>query len=422
VKKNDHHLIQRVLDGDVTPEAFGDFQERLREEPELLELYGQYALLQNALCEEFEGGHAIGMLPMASGRRIVRFPAAVAIAAVLTLLAALWFTRPWVAAKAADDAAALTFSVDAAWRIEGSHRSIGGATAVGGGSVLHLECGRAAVWLSPSVTALVEGPAELTFRSKEQLFMKSGKGYFTIGGNGEALTLDTPRMTASDFGAEFGIEVPVDGADELLVSEGSLRVASKAGNETVLLRAGDAAQIPATGAIGRFPADGRRFAKEMGRFRSVVSLGDPQISPSQTDAGSYSNLLRLAEPVPGSGSSVLLTTLDIGKSPEEEPNTDGWASMGFFSKGSEVLHFGNSASTAAQVIVPERPVNGLRTVTLRYDPRTGDVSLHEGGLPLGNLICSGKIPPGSEFDEIRLGASSVAALAVNALDIRVGGD
>jgi hypothetical protein len=50
------------------------------------------------------------------------------------------------------------------------------------------------------------------------------------------------------------------------------------------------------------------------------------------------------------------------------------------------------------------------------------VSLHKGGLPLGEVICTGKIPPGSEFDEIRLGELAGSALAVTGIDIRVGGD
>ena len=33
-------------------------------------------------------------------------------------------------------------------------------------------------------------------------------------------------------------------------------------------------------------------------------------------------------------------------------------------------------------------------------------------------FCAGKLPPGTRFDEIRIGASAGAALAVNSLHIR----
>jgi hypothetical protein len=72
--------------------------------------------------------------------------------------------------------------------------------------------------------------------------------------------------------------------------------------------------------------------------------------------------------------------------------------------------------------VPEKPVVGPRAVTLRYDPRTGSVSLHDGGVPLRPPFCEGRIPAGTRFDEIRIGASAGAALTVNSLVIRVGGD
>lgn len=432
MKKSDHLLIQQVLDGDISQEAFDSFQNRLREEPELLELYEQYALLQHTLSEEFEGRHMIGIRPKESKRPIVSYSAAISVAAVLTLFAVVWFTRPWDTEVTEGDVAALTFSVDAAWRIEGSSRSIGGATAVDTGGTLHLECGRAAIWLSPSVSALVEGPAELTFQSRDKLFMNAGRGYFTIGSNGSGLTLETPRMTSSDHGTEFGIEVPVDGPDEILVSQGSVQIVSKSANESVLLVGGDAAQIPTTGAIGRFAPDGRRFAKEMGRFRSVSPFDNPTLSESQTNDGVHSNFLRFPKPIPEPGSSVLLTSVDIGKSSIAGSDANDGASMIFFSKGNEVLHFADSSDSPANrfldakkdapVIRTQRPIAGMHMVTLRYDPHTGDVSLHEGGLPLGQLICSGKIPPGSAFDEIRLGASPDSALALNALEIRVGVD
>ena len=73
------------------------------------------------------------------------------------------------------------------------------------------------------------------------------------------------------------------------------------------------------------------------------------------------------------------------------------------------------------VVLPANKIVGPRTVTLRYDRLTGSVALHEGEPPLGRAFCSGKIPPGLAFDEIRLGASSGAALNVGGLTILLGG-
>lgn len=435
MKRNDHHLIQQVLDGEVSQEEFDDFQQRLREEPELLKLYGEYALLQHTLCEEFEGGIRL----MAPPRRSAVIPTAVAAAAVLALLAVVLFTRPWMDRNAAVDVALLTFSVDAVWKVEGSSRPIGGATGVGGGSSLYLECGRAGVSLSPTVTAILEGPAELVFHSGDSLYLKSGKGYFTVSGNGGGLALETPRIAAKDFNADFGIEVSADGAEAILVSEGELRVASQTGKDEVLLAAGDAAQVASSGAMERFSADGRRFAKALGRFRSVDSdaflenrvdgnAGLAESGNSQT-FGIHADFLRLPETVSGSENPVILTTLNVNSQSLAGSSQDGLSFMSFASKGNELLLFkdssGDTAPIAAEksetsMVLAKLPGKGMQTITLRYDQRTGDLSLHEGGLPLGAVICSGKIPPGSIFDEIRLGTSSGSALGVEAVDIRVG--
>ena len=127
----------------------------------------------------------------------------------------------------------------------------------------------------------------------------------------------------------------------------------------------------------------------------------------------------------------MMVTLKADRPLKGEFHTDGWAGMSFYSKGSEVLFFGDSfgpertwsmdVKQRVPVVLPVNKRIGPRTVTLRYDRLTGSVTLHEGEPPLGKTYCSGKIPAGLEFDEIRLGASSGAALNVGALTIRVGG-
>jgi hypothetical protein len=254
--------------------------------------------------------------------------------------------------------------------------------------------------------------------------MKSGKGFFTVAGNGGGLKLETPRITATDFGAEFGIEVAASGGEEILVSAGEMRIVANAGEGEAVLGAGEAAQIPSSGLIERFPGDDRRYAKTLGRFRSIASdSGGTQPAGNSDDGAGRTRLLRLPDLVTASDSSVLLTTLNLASPSEDALADDERSFMSLFSKGSEVLQLADpSGKPDAAEIPAERPVNPMAAVTLRYDQRTGDVSLHRGGLPLGDVICTGKIPPGSEFDEIRLGELAGSALAVTGLDIRVGGD
>lgn len=443
MKRADHHLVQQVLDGDVTQEAFSRFQQRLRAEPELLKLYEDYALLHHTLHEEFESGSATMAAPAGSGGRRFRLPWLLAVAVALTLILIAGLFLASNDRQAVEDAAVVTFSVDAVWQIEGASRSLGAATGITGGGKLHLHQGRASISFEPAVVAVLEGPAEVTIPKPNTLHLASGRGYFQSQGTASKLSVTTPRFTVADSGTAFGINVLLDGTDDLQVMEGTVRVVSIGNGESMALSAGEAARIPISGPIQRIPADVRPFAKHLGRFKPVVSgpfeksrwrvdYGNPAITGTRIEGANYSVFLPLPEPVPGSGTSVLLATLDVGKSESGEFHTDGWAGMSFFSEGREVLFFGDSYGAGRgwsldvkqriPVIVPEHPVRGPAMITLRYDPRTGAVSLHEGGVPLKPAFCSGTIVPGTRFDEIRIGASAGAALAVKSIHIRVNAD
>ena len=441
MKRADHHLVQQVLDGDIGKDGFDAFQERLRKEPELVELYENYAILHHTLSEEFEGGFAAGTSD--AGKRFRSLPLVLIVAAVLVLAAAVFWFKPWNQLKPSNDAGIVTFSVDAVWQISGTSRMLGGATGVAEGGVLRLLQGRAAISLAPSVTAVIEGPAELTFGSEQSLHLAKGRGYFYRGGTGGSLTVTTPKLTAVDSGTAFGVEVSSNGPDEIHVISGTVNITAKSGNQQASLNAGDAAKVTATGVIETLPSDGRIFPNSLGRFRSVladpfdpkawrVDYGAPTLSGSRIDGANYAVFRKLPVPEPAEGGTVFLATLDVGKPTQADFHTDGWAGMSFFSKGTEVLFFGDSFGTRPTwsldvkqripVILPVQPVLGPRAVTMRYDFRTGLVTLHDGGVPLKAPFCEGKLPPGIRFDEIRIGASAGASLVVNSLEIRVGGE
>lgn len=440
MKKQDHQLVQRVLDGDITPEDFKDFQDRMRGEPGLGNLYQEYALLHHTLSEEFEGGYPVeGLAPHGVGRLL--WPAML-VMAVVAVAAGMWWLRPWFQEDVPADVAVATFSVDAVWSFDGTTRNLGGATGVGSGSKLKLGQGRVSISLEPAVSAVIEGPAEVVFDSVDSLRLDRGRGYFHRGGTSGSLTVTTPRLTAVDSGTEFGLEVPGEGPDELHVTQGKVRVLSRKTNKEVMIEAGNAARVSDSGEIELMPSDGRPFAAGLGRFETLLTspfeksqwrsdYGFPAFSAQRIEGQNYAVFLPLGGPQPSGDNSVLLVTLGTGNPLGGEFHTDGWAGMSFFSKGEEVLFFGDSFGTKPTwsldvkqripVILPEHPVAGPRTVTLRYDLRTGGVTLHDGGLPLKAPFCEGRLPPGSRFDEIRIGASAGAALTVTSLLIRSGG-
>lgn len=442
MNKRDHQEVQRLLDGDMTSEEFAAFQQRMRGEPGLMKFYGDYALLHHTLSEEFEGAAVLGNATAPSSRGGFGLKWLLAAAACVAAGLLFWF-RPWSGRSAVEDVAVASFSVDAIWRIDGASRNLGGATGLAGGSVLILGQGRASVSLEPSVTAVIEGPAELAVTSPDALHLARGRGFFQCGGARGRLTVTTPEFTVVDAGTEFGIESFPDKPDELHVRAGRVSLAPITGGAPVEITAGDAARGATGGTLERVASDGRRFPTSLGRFHTVmggefrkdqwhVDYGNPSITPTRVDGANYAIFHKFSVPQPADGNTVLLVSLDTGKPAEGEFHTDGWAGMSFFSGGNEMLFFGDSFGTKSTwsldvkqrmpVVLPEQAVLGPRAVTLRYDALSGDVTLHDGGVPLKPPFCRGKLPPGLRFDEIRIGASAGAGFALNALQVRAGGD
>ena len=334
------------------------------------------------------------------------------------------------------------FSADAVWWVDGVSRRQGDLVEIANSATLNLDQGQVRIVLGNAGSALIEGPAALTVVSEKALYLSSGRGRFRLEKPEGRLEVSTPSISVTDLGTEFGIDVRKDLPDELHVIDGKvdMRINGRARGE--VLSTGEAGRVSAAGEIERFPADEGRFLKKLSEFKSIMAgrfvksqwrpdYGSPTISGDRIEGENYSVFLRLPEPGPTAEHPVMMATLKVDRPLKGEFHTDGWAGMSFYSNGSEVLFFGDSfgpertwsmdVKQRIPVVLPANKMVGPRTVTLRYDRLTGSVALHEGELPLGKIFCSGKIPIGLEFDEIRLGASSGAALNVGALTIRVGG-
>ena len=441
MKRSDHQLIQQIVDGSISQSAFAAFQQRMRGEPELAKLYGEYALLNHSLCEEFEGQKWTGETPVKSTRS---FPLLlIGLTAAAAVILGVVVSKKYIGqTHGSQPLAKTTFSADAVWNIEGVPKAGENFASMLPGAKLHLQQGQASIVLGNSATALIEGPSIVTVVSAKSLDLTEGRGRFQVVSPGSGLRVTAPSLTAVDLGTDFGIDASPGNPSELHVMEGKVRVLPKGREPGEILSAGEAARVSDTGRIERFPADEKRFMKELSSFETVVGgpfvkanwrmqYGSPMISESGMDGENYSALMWLPKPEPAEGKSVLLATLEVGRPAAGEFHTDGWAGMSFFSKGAEVFFFGDAFGAGRTwsldvkqripIILPAAPVLGPRTVTLCYQKKTGDVTLHEGGIPLGAEFCRGKLAAGLEFDEIRLGASSGAALNVRSLTIRTGG-
>lgn len=443
MKKSDHQIVQQVLDGEVSRESFDAFQQRMRSEPLLVQFYGEYARLHHTLSEEYEDTDpSINPVPETGGRVRPLIPWILAAMVVLLAVVALLWESAGNKVKRPEMLADVTFSEDAVWRGQGISADPKQSLGMEKGATLEILQGVADIAVKGGGHALVEGPATLTVVSGESLHLASGRGKFTTVTAGQKLVVTTPSMTAEDLGTEFGLKASPDSPDELHVFKGKVRVRINGSNTGEVLEEGQAGKIVGPDKIERFTASGGHFPALVPSFREVVSepfvksswrteYGSPSVDEDRIEGENFSAYMKLPEALPVPAEPVMLVSLTVGKPSAGVFHTDGWAGMSFFSNGKELLFFGDSygpertwsldVKQHVPVILPGNPVEGSRTITLRYDVASGDVSLHEGKAPLSAAFCSGKLPAGTTFDEIRLGASSSAALAVGGLKIRVGG-
>jgi hypothetical protein len=443
MRRTDHETIQQVLDGSISQQDFVGFQQRMRTEPEFSKLYGDYALLHHSLCEEFEGQPVSNLpVPVSRSTPVVRW-LWIAAAAVVVMAGVLFYQGRSPVAAIPPLIAEVRFSADAVWQIDGDAGKSGSDVArLPLGATLQLLQGQANLSPNDKASALIVGPSSLTFVSPESLHLADGRGRFRLEDAAGKLEVTTPSLSAVDLGTEFGIESHRDQPDELHVIDGKIQLRINGKTDSQILVTGEAARISGADSIQRFKADPERFPKRLAEFKTVsggpfvksdwrVEYGKPSISADRINGVNYSAFRSLPEISPNEKNPVLLASLAVESPSTGQFHTDGWAGMSFFSKGVELLFFGDSfgpertwsldVKQRIPVILPGNPVVGPRTVTLRYDYRTGEVSLHAGAVPLGAPFCSGKLPAGTAFDEIRLGASSSAALAIRSLVIQVGG-
>lgn len=446
MKRSDHDIVQEVLDGNVSKEAFEDFQERLRSDEELLELYGEYAAVHHSLQEEFEDESPRGMRMHSHARARKWLFGAVAAAVIAGLGLTTYYTSYYrgviLGNRGGGMIGTIRFSPDAVWQVEGSSRMDKETARIGKGGTLHLGKGRANVAVGDTASVLLQGPASLTVVSGEVIHLAAGQGRFRNGRSDGKLKVTTPTMTAEDLGTEFGVRVAKDLPDEIHVFEGKVRMRNNGGSKGEILSAGEAGRVSGSQSIEKFAASGTGFAKQIGVFRTIVGdpvvktdwrveYGTPSFQEGGVDGENYAAFMKLPEPVPVGADHVMLATLRVGTPSSGEFHTEGWAGLSFFSGGVELLFFGDSygpektwsldVKQRMPVILPGNPVMGPHTVTLRYDRDSGEVSLHEGRGPLSPAFCSSRLPPGTTFDEIRIGASANAALAAGAIHIQVGG-
>ena len=462
MSKAEHEIIQNILDGSATEIEFHGFQQRMRDNAGLRRLYREYATLYHCLSEEFETAR-LRVLPAPANPRGIWLTTLLATAAAVAVAAGLvWLQR----GKSAGDviveaapipAAHITFSAEAAWKFSTGAQALDNTASLAAGTTVQLERGVANITLEPGVSGLIEAPAELIYENPKLVRLVDGRARFRVAPEGHGFTVRTRSIEAKDLGTEFAVSSRRGAADELHVFDGrvELRTPSLAGTgEVPVIAAGHAARVSPTGAITPMAAEPSAFRRTMpveqmvlhdnfkdsygsmhGRVPTQgggswqVRHGQAILQGEGVNGRGFEAFCRLQGPPVGASQPILLAKLELGESADGPIHGPGWAGLSLFAGGREIVFFGDSygeekswsldIKQGQQPLLPKTPIAGARTMTLRYDWRTGVTTLFDGPHPTGMPVVRGQLPAGIVFDEVRVGSSSEAAIMARLVSVEL---
>lgn len=134
-----------------------------------------------------------------------------------------------------------------------SSSGVGFGSKLVAGQRLELRAGLAEVTFNNGASVLLEGPSEFVMPGEGSAKLIAGKMSAAIPQKAEDFQLYTSRLEIADSGTQFGLIVDPDGATELHVFEGPVRVRSldgrERGFEPVELAANEAARLSAVSTI-----------------------------------------------------------------------------------------------------------------------------------------------------------------------------
>ncbi|TWT84458.1 FecR protein [Planctomycetes bacterium CA13] len=120
-----------------------------------------------------------------------------------------------------DSIALLRDSVDAVWAADQMPIRVGDEVFA---HTLHLESGLVELALLNGATVIVDGPAKLELVSRLRGVLHHGKVRCFVPPAAQGFTLETTETRYVDLGTEFGVEVTLDGREELHVFDGEVEV------------------------------------------------------------------------------------------------------------------------------------------------------------------------------------------------------
>lgn len=246
-------LLNRWIDGELSPADADAVQRMLAEDPEARLVCYELLMVDRLLDERIEGQpENVEMFDRiasdtVSGRRHGAFrPArwAAAAAAVALALFGVFFLRNHTPAKTAGPL--ISGSTDS--RITIAQRQDATQWAVG--ELLRLERGTANIRLNPTASANFEGPAAIELLDDAgNVRMLEGMASVDVGAGRTALDVHVPGGILRGLDSRYIAEVMPDGISHARVESGFLEIRPRDGSAAVYLKGGDALRLEPDGKV-----------------------------------------------------------------------------------------------------------------------------------------------------------------------------
>ena len=269
-----NRLLNRLIDGSISPEDFARIQGMMRVNPEVREEYYDLIGLDQMLSESYEVPTHISVQAKAmndhwvvrrSNQKVVKAAVWAAAACVMLTLGSFYIFRD------KGPAGTLKPSTDCRFTVNGTEFSVstmkqGEVLALQKHEWLEVKQGFLRLKIGPNVDVCVEAPAQLSLTAQEgELNLKDGSVFLDIMPGGKGFEVHTPAGILRDIGTRFGVNVTGDSV-ETHVTDGTVRIDRGNGETKSEVRAGEmAAWTGKTGSIrrGLSISGGRHFVEDL---------------------------------------------------------------------------------------------------------------------------------------------------------------
>ncbi|GAA5497055.1 hypothetical protein Rhal01_03243 [Rubritalea halochordaticola] len=226
--KEVHVLVQKLVDGDISPQEFDFLQDQMEANPSVRELYYDYVSLEQGLQfrlarkAQQSGLAGLAELRLRQQRKLMLKVATISSLAAAVLIAiglSLFFIEP--------EGEGLQYASSPGTQFKLVHPEDAGEIPNGQmvvGSRMEVSQGVVEFQLDSGVRAVISGPADISLQSKNRLFMKSGNGWFDVPEKAHGFTVQTSEFEVVDLGTKFGIIADLAAEDQVHVFQGKVRV------------------------------------------------------------------------------------------------------------------------------------------------------------------------------------------------------